>query len=126
MPKLNFPHAWHLAFWNAIFVLVALLLITIAGEVYLRLTMPFARTQLVMEFVPEVGLLYKPNTMLYATNRVEFWVKSKVNSIGFLVRDSRSRKSIVLAFLSGNPAQLSDLKAVTSLSLGTHSSKVVK
>ena len=89
-PKLNFPHAWHLAFWNALFILVALLLIAIVGEVYLRLTMPFMRSQQVMEFVPGVGLLYKPNTMLYATNRVEFWVKSKVNSLGFLERESRT------------------------------------
>ena len=116
MPKLNFSHAWHLAFLNALFILAALLLITIVGEVYLRLTMPFTRALQVMEFVPGVGLLYKPNTMLYATNGVDFWVKSKVNSIGFLERKSRTTERpegchvafIGDSFVEGREVRLAD------------------
>ena len=116
MPKLNFPHAWNLAFWNALFILVALLLITIVGEVYLRLTIPFMRSSQVMKFVPGVGLLYKPNTMIYATNGVDFWVKSKVNSIGFLERESRTTERpegchiafIGDSFVEGREVRLAD------------------
>ena len=116
MPKLNFSHAWRLAFLNALFILAALLLITIVGEVYLRLTMPFMRSQQVMEFVPGVGFLYKPNTMIYATNRVEFWVKSKVNSVGFLERESRTTERprgchiafIGDSFVEGREVRLAD------------------
>lgn len=88
----NFRRGWRIAFWNTLLILAALALIMTIGEVYLRLTKPFIRSSVVLDFVPEVGLLYKPNTVLYATNGVEFWVKSRVNSIGFLEREYRNLK----------------------------------
>ena len=113
---MNFPHAWRLAFWNALFILASLLLTTIVGEVYLRLTIPFMRSSQVTEFVPGVGLLYKPNTMTYATNGVDFWVRSKVNSIGFLERESRTTERpegchiafIGDSFVEGRQVRLAD------------------
>lgn len=57
------------------------------GEVYLRITMPFVISSRVLQFVPNVGFLYKPHTVLRYTNRVDFWTESKVNSLGFLDRE---------------------------------------
>ena len=76
--------------WNALLLLVGVVLIAIAGEAYLRLTMSFGRPIRLLEFVPNVGLLRPPNTEIRATNRRDFWNVSRTNSLGFLDREPPS------------------------------------
>ncbi len=73
--------------WNALLLLVGAVLIAMAGEAYLRLTMPFVKSSNPWEFVPNVGILRPPNTEIRHTNRRDFWTVSRTNSLGFLDRE---------------------------------------
>ena len=86
-PRFGFRSVWRIAFWNMLITLAGLILIMAAGEVYLRLTMPFVESSWDLEFVPGVGFLYRSHTLVRATDGVEFWTESKVNSLGFLERE---------------------------------------
>ena len=68
-------------------MLASLILIIAVSEVYLQQNMPFEQSSWKKEFVPGVGILYQPHTVVQATDRVEFWTVSKVNSLGFLERE---------------------------------------
>ena len=79
--------------WNALLLLVGVVLTAIAGEAYLRLTMPFAVSgshRVRQVFVPNVGLLWPPNTELRFTNHLDYWNVSRTNSLGFLDREPPS------------------------------------
>ena len=73
--------------WNALLLLVGVVLVAIAGEAWLRLTTPFARGSRPLEVVPNVGLLWVPNTKSRHTNGLDFWTISRANSLGFLDRE---------------------------------------
>ena len=81
--------------WNLLFILVGLLLIGIAGEAYLRLTVPFSASSpvstdfvpLSTRFVPGVGTLQKPNVERRFTNNLDYWTIQRANSLGFLDRE---------------------------------------
>lgn len=51
---------------------------------------PFARSHAWTHFVPDVGLILKPNALRYKTNDEAFWTISRVNSLGFLDREPPS------------------------------------
>ena len=76
-----------LAAWNGLFIGIALALIALGGEAYFRVTKPFMDTYDPRVFVPEVGKLMKPNTEMRITNRLDFWVAARSNSLGFLDRE---------------------------------------
>lgn len=57
------------------------------GEVWLRLTMPFAENESALRFVPGVGFLYEPGSTVRSTNRRDFWNVSPANRLGFLDRE---------------------------------------
>ena len=86
-PRLGFRRVWRVVLWNALLILASLIPIMAVSEVYLRLNMSFAQSSWEREFVPEVGFLYRPNTLVQATDGIEFWAESKVNSLGFLERE---------------------------------------
>ena len=86
-PRFGFRRVWRVAFWNTLLTLAGLILIMAAGEVYLRLKMPFVEASWDLEFVPGVGFLFQRHTLVRATEGVEFWTESKVNSLGFLERE---------------------------------------
>ena len=73
--------------WNALLLGVGVVLATIAVEAYVRLTMPFTGSSRLSEFVPNVGLLWPPNTEIRYTNQHDFWNVSRTNSLGFLDRE---------------------------------------
>ena len=81
--------------WNLLFILVGLLLIGVAGEAYLRLTIPFSASSpdstdfvpLSTRFVPGVGTLQKPNIERRFTNNLDYWTIQRANSLGFLDRE---------------------------------------
>ena len=86
-PTLAFRRVRRLVFWNTLLTLAGLILVMAAGEAYLRLNVPFLESSWDMEFVPGVGFLYQPHTLVRATDGVEFWIESRVNSLGFLDRE---------------------------------------
>ena len=76
------------AAWNALFIISGLLLIALAGEVYLRLANPFMATDIPFHFVDGVGLIREPNAELrYANWNDDLYVVSRANSQGFLDRE---------------------------------------
>lgn len=79
--------AWRVVLWNTLLSSAALILIITFGEVYMRLTVPFIASSSVSRFVPNVGFLYEPYTVVRYTNRIDFWTESKVNRFGFLDRE---------------------------------------
>ena len=78
-----------MAGWNALLLMVGLVLMALVGEVWLRLTTPFVESAFFpTRFVPNVGKLGKPNTEVRVTNNFgEFWTVSQTNSLGFLDRE---------------------------------------
>ena len=76
--------------WNALLLAAGVALAALAGEVYLRLTMPFMASFLSLELVPNVGYLRPPNTEIRYTNNLDFWTVSRINSLGFLDREPPS------------------------------------
>ena len=73
--------------WNALLLLVGVVLAAMAGEAYLRLTVPFMTSSEPWEFVPNVGRLRPSNTEIRSTNGLDFWNVSRTNSLGFLDRE---------------------------------------
>ena len=76
--------------WNALLLFAGIVLIAMAGEAYLRLTVPFMTPIEPWEFVPNVGHLRPPNTEIRFTNQLDFWNVSRTNSLGFLDREPPS------------------------------------
>lgn len=76
-----------LAGWNAVVLMAALALTTIAGEVWIRLTTPSMTEVKTFTFDPEAGVLYEPHTEVRVTNRIDFWSASRANRWGFLDRE---------------------------------------
>jgi hypothetical protein len=69
--------------------IVALLLSVTVGiaEVYLRLTVPFITTNWPGRFDPRFGDNFIPGEILHWTNGVDFWTRTRANSLGFLDRE---------------------------------------
>lgn len=76
--------------WNAFLVLCGLSLVLALGEVCFRLSVPFVHSTAGTDFVPDVGLLYQPNSVVRYTNHLDYWTESVANSLGFLAREPRT------------------------------------
>ena len=80
--------ALRMAAWNALSIIVGLILIALVGEMYLRLANPFIAHSLPFRFVDGVGLVREPNGELrYANWDDDIFVASRANSLGFLDRE---------------------------------------
>ena len=74
--------------WNLLFILVGLLLVGAVGEVYFRLTIPFARaTSVSARFIDGVGNRWMPHSDWRFTNYLDFWAVQHTNSLGFMDRE---------------------------------------
>ncbi len=89
-PPPTIRRALRLVGWNALFLTMGLALIAVAGEAYLRLTVPFVDNSIPSHFVPEVGRIRKPTAEIRHTNGLDFWTISRTNSLGFLDREPPS------------------------------------
>ena len=76
--------------WNALLLVAVLALIGLAGEAWLRSTVPFRKTHAPQVFVPGVGFLRPPDTEIRWTNELDFWAVSRTNRLGFLDREPPS------------------------------------
>ena len=79
--------ALRLAGWQALLLILGLASIAVVAEAVLRLSKPFMRSHAPVAFVPEVGLLLRPDTEIRWTNGLDFWTVSRSNSLGFLDRE---------------------------------------
>ena len=87
-PPRRYVRALRATAWNALFIIAGLLLIALAGEVYLRLTNPFLTSSTPYRFVDGVGVIRDPNTeMRYADWNDDNYVVSHTNGLGFLDRE---------------------------------------
>ena len=87
-PPRNVRRILRVVGWNLLFILAGLLLIGIAGEVYLRVTVPFTDYyHPFWRFVPGVGMLNEPNAESRFTNNLDFWMFQRANSLGFWDRE---------------------------------------
>ena len=79
--------AWLLA-WNLAGVGLGVAVLLAAGEVWLRLTLPFVdRSEEGAVFRPGVGYLFAPGAEVRHTNLSDFWSIQRANSLGFLDRE---------------------------------------
>ena len=89
--------------YNVLFTFVGLILIALVGEGYLRLTMPFLKTNATPHFVQGVGYLRAPNSEVRYTNGLDFWTISRTNSLGFLdhepINPQRAAESCHIAMI---------------------------
>ena len=84
----NYVRTLRVAAWNAAFIISGLLLISLVGEIYLRLANPFIGVSYPAHFVDGVGVIPKPNAELrYANWRDDNFVFSRANNQGFFDRE---------------------------------------
>ena len=87
-PPRKYVRYLRMAAWNAAFIISGLLLIALAGEVYLRMANPFIHGSIPRLFVDGVGLIREPNAELRFANWYDDnWVVGRTNSLGFLDRE---------------------------------------
>ena len=79
--------ALRVAGWQALLLILGLAAIAVVAETALRLSKPFMRSHTPVAFVPEVGVLLRPDTEIRWTNGLDFWTVSRSNSLGFLDRE---------------------------------------
>ena len=75
--------------WNALLLLVGIVLATAGAEACLRITdprPPFGEVRLPVRLVPGVGLLRPPHAEIRYTNRA-LWQIARANSLGFVDRE---------------------------------------
>ncbi len=72
---------------RAFLFLAGLCFICLVLEAYFRLTVPFTTNDMPTRFVPNVGELRPTNTTVRWTNGLDFWTKTRSNSLGFLDRE---------------------------------------
>ena len=73
--------------WNALLLVAGVALIGVVGEMYFRLRAPFLENDAPRAWFPTVGRTFTPNAEVRQTNRLDFWVESRTNSLGFLDRE---------------------------------------
>lgn len=91
-PHRKFARVLHLVIWNMSLIFCFLMLVAAISEIYFRLTVPFAHSTASTFFVPNVGILYRPHSVVRFTNDLDFWTESVSNSLGFLAREPPSSK----------------------------------
>ena len=79
--------ALRLVGWNVLFLVAGLALIAVVGEMYFRLRAPFLESRAPYTWSPTIGYISTPNAEVRWTNRLDFWTKSRTNSLGFLDRE---------------------------------------
>ncbi len=67
--------------------LVTLAVFLACGEAYFRATIPFTTTRWPSRFDPSLGFIMEPGAQVRWTNGVDFWIRSRANSLGLLDRE---------------------------------------
>ena len=86
-PPCRIRRALRLVGWNALFLVAGLALVGVVGEAYFRLRVPFLENDTSYVWSPTVGRTFTLNAEVRYTNRLDFWVESRTNSLGFLDRE---------------------------------------
>ena len=72
---------------NLLLSFVGVSAVGVAGEAWLRRSLPFAANRLPLRFVPGAGLLLEPHGEVRHTNLFDYWTISRANRLGFLDRE---------------------------------------
>lgn len=96
--------AWVNLMPGCVITLVLLLLVAIAGEIWIRLKADdrFIDNKWPGTWSSEAGFTFAPNAELQFTNNLDFWVRQKTNSRGFADREWTAKKDpgvIRIAFI---------------------------
>ena len=94
LPRSGFRRICYVIWWNILLLTAGLLLVAGAGEAYLRLNSPFRSNDLAVRFVPNQGYLLEPNREMRSTNRIDYWVTTRSNSLGFLDREPKDPEHV--------------------------------
>lgn len=99
LPRIRFRLTRRMLAWNALLLAAGLLLLALGAEVYFRLTLPFVERSLPVAFVPDVGLLRRPNTEMRHTNNLDYWTIARRIRKSAATRANDSRKGAVRSIL---------------------------
>ena len=77
---------WRVLGVNLLLSLVGVSAVGVAGEAWLRRSLPFVANRLPLRFVPGAGLLLEPHGEVRHTNLLDYWTISRANRLGFLDR----------------------------------------
>ena len=91
------------ATWNLALLAGGMVALLVAGEAWMRATQPFVERDLSYEWVPDVGYHLSTHSEVRWTNRRDYFVVSRANSVGFLDREppspARARTSCQVAIV---------------------------
>ena len=88
----HFRRLAHTLAWNGLLVFAGAALIAVSAEAYMRAKGRFTHASVPRRSVPGFGRLYDPNTEVRDTNGLDFWTRSRTNSLGFIDREPPSPK----------------------------------
>ena len=72
---------------NMLLSLVGAGVVALAGEAWVRRSLPFVVNRAPLRFVPGVGVLLEPHEEVWHTNLFDYWTISRTNRLGFLDRE---------------------------------------
>jgi hypothetical protein len=74
---------------GATICLVLAVVLIVGSEIYMRANGMFPKDRVVWasEYVPDIGWRFRPHAEVVWTNGIDFWTRSRANSIGFLDKE---------------------------------------
>jgi len=82
---------------------IILVVLGVGGEIWLRIKSGNRSSNWPAVNLPGIGHVYEPNAELIATNNVDYWVRERINSLGFPDREpiplEKARDSFRVAFI---------------------------
>ncbi len=74
--------------WNTLFLFAGLLLVGLTGEAWLRFRAPFTEKVVdIRRVAPDTWPTFIPDAEMRFTNKLDYWVIARTNSLGFLDRE---------------------------------------
>ena len=73
--------------FNVLLAIAGVSAVGMVAEIYFRLANSFVGSSAPARFVPNVGVLRRPNAEVRHTNNLDYWTVSRANSLGFVDRE---------------------------------------
>ena len=100
---------------NVLLSLVGAGVFALAGEAWLRRSLPFVANRAPLRFVPGVGVLLEPHEEVWHTNLRGYWTISRTNRLGFVDREpvapERAASSCHLALVGDSFIEAREVEA---------------
>lgn len=105
--------------WNLSLAALGIVAVAAIGEGYLRASKPFMQQSRPLINEPSVGVLWKPGSIIYYTNSLDFWTTTRVNSWGFADREplptSRTENSCHIAVIGDSYVEALEVPIATKM-----------